>query len=212
MHIQYNIAIRVGVIDYPWVISAIKGRDGVFFDVGVQCEILQRKCFDDFAGVVVYANDGIHHTLPIDPCDQAQAQILPCVRPGGGLLQRKLRSLPNVNVITSALTTEVLGNGEKVTGLRYKDRTTDEQHEVALEGIFVQIGLLPNTDWLKGTVELSPRGEIIVDAKGQTSIPGVFAAGDVTTVPYKQIVIAVGEGAKASLAAFDHLIRTSAPA
>ena len=85
------------------------------------------------------------------------------------VLQRKLRSLPNVNVITSALTTEVLGNGEKVTGLRYKDRTTDEQHEVALEGIFVQIGLLPNTDWLKGTVELSPRGEIIVDAKGQTS-------------------------------------------
>ncbi|WP_409260104.1 alkyl hydroperoxide reductase subunit F [Pseudomonas sp. KCJK8806] len=128
------------------------------------------------------------------------------------VLQRKLRSLPNVNVITSALTTEVLGNGEKVTGLRYKDRTTEEQHEVALEGIFVQIGLLPNTDWLKGTVELSPRGEIIVDAKGQTSIPGVFAAGDVTTVPYKQIVIAVGEGAKASLAAFDHLIRTSAPA
>ncbi|WP_129933872.1 MULTISPECIES: alkyl hydroperoxide reductase subunit F [unclassified Pseudomonas] len=128
------------------------------------------------------------------------------------VLQRKLHSLTNVNVITSALTTEVLGNGEKVTGLRYKDRTTDEQHEVALEGIFVQIGLLPNTDWLKGTVELSPRGEIIVDAKGQTSIPGVFAAGDVTTVPYKQIVIAVGEGAKASLAAFDHLIRTSAPA
>ncbi|MFG0466451.1 alkyl hydroperoxide reductase subunit F [Pseudomonas putida] len=128
------------------------------------------------------------------------------------VLQRKLHSLPNVNVITSALTTEVLGNGEKVTGLRYKERTTDEQHEVALEGIFVQIGLLPNTDWLKGTVELSPRGEIIVDAKGQTSIPGVFAAGDVTTVPYKQIVIAVGEGAKASLAAFDHLIRTSAPA
>ena len=128
------------------------------------------------------------------------------------VLQRKLHSLPNVKVITSALTTEVLGNGEKVTGLRYKDRTTDEMHDVALEGIFVQIGLLPNTDWLKGTVELSPRGEIIVDAKGQTSIPGVFAAGDVTTVPYKQIVIAVGEGAKASLAAFDHLIRTSAPA
>ncbi|HEN8802390.1 TPA: alkyl hydroperoxide reductase subunit F [Pseudomonas putida] len=128
------------------------------------------------------------------------------------VLQRKLHSLPNVKVITSALTSEVLGNGEKVSGLRYKDRTTDQQHEVALEGIFVQIGLLPNTDWLKGTVELSPRGEIIVDAKGQTSIPGVFAAGDVTTVPYKQIVIAVGEGAKASLAAFDHLIRTSAPA
>ncbi|KXG81947.1 alkyl hydroperoxide reductase subunit F [Pseudomonas mosselii] len=128
------------------------------------------------------------------------------------VLQRKLHSLPNVKVITSALTTEVVGDGEKVTGLRYKDRTTDASHDLALEGIFVQIGLLPNTDWLKGTVELSPRGEIIVDAKGQTSIPGVFAAGDVTTVPYKQIVIAVGEGAKASLAAFDHLIRTSAPA
>ena len=128
------------------------------------------------------------------------------------VLQRKLLSLANVKVIKSALTTEVIGNGEKVSGLRYKDRTTDSEHEIEVEGIFVQIGLLPNTDWLKGTVELSPRGEIIVDAKGQTSIPGVFAAGDVTTVPYKQIVIAVGEGAKASLAAFDHLIRTSAPA
>ncbi|WP_288501293.1 alkyl hydroperoxide reductase subunit F, partial [uncultured Pseudomonas sp.] len=128
------------------------------------------------------------------------------------VLQRKLHSLPNVTVITQALTTEVIGNGEKVTGLRYKDRTSDIEHELALEGIFVQIGLLPNTDWLKGTVELSARGEIIVDARGQTSIAGVFAAGDVTTVPYKQIVIAVGEGAKASLAAFDHLIRTSAPA
>lgn len=128
------------------------------------------------------------------------------------VLQRKLHSLANVKVITRALTREVLGDGQKVTGLRYQDRSTDAEHEVALEGIFVQIGLLPNTDWLKGTVELSPRGEIIVDAKGQTNIPGVFAAGDVTTVPYKQIVIAVGEGAKASLAAFDHLIRTSAPA
>ncbi|MCY1431768.1 Alkyl hydroperoxide reductase subunit F [compost metagenome] len=106
----------------------------------------------------------------------------------------------------------MLGDGEKVNGLRYKDRNSDELHDIALEGIFVQIGLLPNTDWLKGTLELSPRGEIIVDARGQTNLPGVFAAGDVTTVPYKQIVIAVGEGAKASLAAFDHLIRTSAPA
>uniref|UniRef100_UPI0015AB7BFF FAD-dependent oxidoreductase n=1 Tax=Pseudomonas sp. Sample_9 TaxID=2382158 RepID=UPI0015AB7BFF len=128
------------------------------------------------------------------------------------VLQRKLHSLPNVTVITSALTTEVTGNGEKVNGLRYKDRTTDELRTVELEGIFVQIGLLPNTDWLKGTIELSPRGEIIVDNRGETSIPGIFAAGDVTTVPYKQIVIAVGEGAKASLSAFDHLIRTSAPA
>jgi alkyl hydroperoxide reductase subunit F len=128
------------------------------------------------------------------------------------VLQRKLHSLPNVTVITSAQTTEVTGNGEKVNGLRYKDRNTDELRSVELEGIFVQIGLLPNTDWLKGTIELSPRGEIIVDNRGETSIPGIFAAGDVTTVPYKQIVIAVGEGAKASLSAFDHLIRTSAPA
>ncbi|RON51679.1 alkyl hydroperoxide reductase subunit F [Pseudomonas frederiksbergensis] len=128
------------------------------------------------------------------------------------VLQRKLYSLPNVNVITSALTSEVKGDGQKVTGLVYKDRDSGEFTTVELEGIFVQIGLLPNTDWLKGTVELSPRGEIIVDARGETSLPGVFAAGDVTTVPYKQIVIAVGEGAKASLSAFDHLIRTSAPA
>ncbi|MDP9780567.1 alkyl hydroperoxide reductase subunit F [Pseudomonas fluorescens] len=128
------------------------------------------------------------------------------------VLQRKLHSLANVTVITNAQTTEVTGDGQKVNGLRYKDRPSGEVLDVALEGIFVQIGLLPNTDWLKGTVELSPRGEIIVDARGETSIPGVFAAGDVTTVPYKQIVIAVGEGAKASLSAFDHLIRTSAPA
>ncbi|MCM2331645.1 MAG: alkyl hydroperoxide reductase subunit F [Pseudomonas sagittaria] len=123
------------------------------------------------------------------------------------VLQNKLRSLANVTIITMAHTTEVKGDGQKVAGLVYKDRHTDAVHEVALEGIFVQIGLLPNSDWLKGSVELSRFGEIIVDAKGQTSIPGVFAAGDVTTVPYKQIVIAVGEGAKASLSAFDHLIR-----
>ncbi|MBT2372991.1 alkyl hydroperoxide reductase subunit F [Pseudomonas fluorescens] len=128
------------------------------------------------------------------------------------VLQRKLYSMPNVDVITSALTSEVKGDGQKVTGLVYKDRNSGEFKTVDLEGIFVQIGLLPNTDWLKGSVELSPRGEIIVDARGETSLPGVFAAGDVTTVPYKQIVIAVGEGAKASLSAFDHLIRSSAPA
>ena len=127
------------------------------------------------------------------------------------VLQRKLHSLPNVKVITNAQTTEVTGDGQKVNGLRYKDRQSGETHTVELEGIFVQIGLLPNTDWLKGSVELTPRGEIVVDARGETSIPGIFAAGDVTTVPYKQIVIAVGEGAKASLSAFDHLIRTSAP-
>ncbi len=128
------------------------------------------------------------------------------------VLQRKLNSLPNVRVLKMAQTTEVKGDGQKVTGLVYKDRSSEEMHSVELEGIFVQIGLLPNSEWLKGTLELSRFGEIIVDAKGQTSVPGVFAAGDVTTVPYKQIVIAVGEGAKASLSAFDHLIRTSAPA
>jgi len=125
------------------------------------------------------------------------------------VLQKKLHSLANVTVITSALTSEVIGDGQKVTGLTYKDRNSSEFHNLELEGIFVQIGLLPNSDWLKGTVELTSRGEIIVDARGETSLPGIFAAGDVTTVPYKQIVIAVGEGAKASLSAFDHLIRSS---
>ncbi len=128
------------------------------------------------------------------------------------VLQRKLRSLANVRIITSAMTTEVTGDGQKVNGLVYEDRGNHEKHAIALEGVFVQIGLLPNTEWLKGTIELSPRGEIIVDERGQTSVPGVFAAGDVTTVPYKQIVIAMGEGSKAALSAFDHLIRTSAPA
>ena len=124
------------------------------------------------------------------------------------VLQKKLASLANVTIIKSALTTEVQGDGQKVSALVYKDRNTEELRSIALEGIFVQIGLLPNSDWLKGVIELSPRGEIIVDAKGGTNVPGVFAAGDVTTVPYKQIVIAVGEGAKASLSAFDHLIRS----
>jgi alkyl hydroperoxide reductase subunit F len=128
------------------------------------------------------------------------------------VLQRKLRSLPNVDVIVSAQTTEVLGDGQKVTGLVYKDRVGGESHTVELEGIFVQIGLLPNSEWLKGTVALSARGEIEIDARGQTSVPGVFAAGDVTTVPYKQIVIAMGQGSTAALSAFDHLIRSSSPA
>jgi alkyl hydroperoxide reductase subunit F len=125
------------------------------------------------------------------------------------VLQDKLNSLANVTVIRSALTTEVLGDGNKVVGLTYTDRTTNETRRLELEGIFVQIGLLPNTDFLKGTLDLSKYGEIEVDARGQTSVPGVFAAGDCTTVPYKQIVIAMGEGAKASLSAFDHLIRSS---
>ncbi|MGE4429387.1 MAG: alkyl hydroperoxide reductase subunit F [Sphingobium sp.] len=123
------------------------------------------------------------------------------------VLQRKLHSLPNVTVITSAMTTEVLGDGDKVTGLSYKDRNSGDTHHVELEGIFVQIGLVPNTEWLKGDIALSQRGEIEVDARGATSLAGVFAAGDVTTTPYKQIVIAMGEGSKAALSAFDYLIR-----
>jgi alkyl hydroperoxide reductase subunit F len=124
------------------------------------------------------------------------------------VLQRKLRSLPNVDIIVSALSTEVLGDGQKVSALVYKDRVSEEMHTIELEGIFVQIGLLPNTEWLKGALELSPRGEIVIDERGQTSLPGVFAAGDATTVPYKQIVIAMGAGSTAALSAFDHIIRS----
>ncbi|MEZ5311370.1 MAG: alkyl hydroperoxide reductase subunit F [Microthrixaceae bacterium] len=125
------------------------------------------------------------------------------------VLQAKLYSLANVTVITDGLTTEVHGDGTKVTSLSYEDRTTGDRHDIELEGIFVQIGLLPNTEWLKGTVELSPRGEIVIDDRGATSVDGVFAGGDCTTVPYKQIVISMGAGATASLSAFDHLIRNS---
>jgi alkyl hydroperoxide reductase subunit F len=124
------------------------------------------------------------------------------------VLIRKLRSLANVTIIMGAQTTEVTGDGERVNGLVYKDRPSGDLHTLSLAGVFVQIGLVPNTDWLKGTIKLSPRGEVEVDARGQTSVPGIFAAGDCTVVPYKQIVIAVGEGAKASLSAFDHLIRS----
>jgi NADH-dependent peroxiredoxin subunit F len=126
------------------------------------------------------------------------------------VLQRKLRSLPNVQVIVSAQTTEVYGAGGRVSGLGYRNRVTDEGHRIDLEGVFVQIGLLPNTDWLKGTLALNPRGEIEVDARGQTSMPAVFAAGDATTAPYKQIIIAMGEGSKAALSAFDQLLRMPA--
>jgi NADH-dependent peroxiredoxin subunit F len=128
------------------------------------------------------------------------------------VLQRKLRSLANVEVITHAQTTEVLGDGERVTGLSYRDRSSLEVKRVELEGVFVQIGLLPNTDWLRGSgVALSARGEIEIDGHGRTSLPGVYAAGDCTTVPYKQIIIAMGAGATAALGAFDHLMRVSAP-
>jgi alkyl hydroperoxide reductase subunit F len=123
------------------------------------------------------------------------------------VLQAKLRSLPNVTIHVSAMSTEVLGNGDKVVGLVYRHRETGEDHTINLDGIFVQIGLVPNTEWLKGSVALSNRGEIEIDARGETNIHGIFAAGDVTTVPYKQIVIAMGEGSKAALSAFDYLIR-----
>ncbi len=126
------------------------------------------------------------------------------------VLQNKLRSLSNVSIVTNAQTTEVLGDGVKVSALAYTDRGTGEAKTLELEGIFVQIGLVPNTEWLKGVLALSPRGEIEVDAHGATSLPGVFAGGDATTTPYKQIIIALGEGAKAGLSAFDYLIRLPA--
>ena len=128
------------------------------------------------------------------------------------VLQRKLRSLKNVDIIVNAQTTEVTGDGSKVDGLVYEERASGDIRRLELEGVFVQIGLVPNTEFLKDSVKLSRFGEIETDARGQTSVPGVFAAGDATTTPYKQIVIAAGEGARAALSAFDHLIRTSAPA
>jgi alkyl hydroperoxide reductase subunit F len=124
------------------------------------------------------------------------------------VLVTKLKSLGNVDIFTNAQTTEITGDGQKVNGLKYNDRTSNEERTVQLEGVFVQIGLVPNTEFLKGTLELSAFGEIVIDDKCHTNLPGVFAAGDVTTVPYKQIVIAAGEGSKAALSAFDYLIRT----
>lgn len=128
------------------------------------------------------------------------------------VLVEKLKSLPNVDIVMGARTTEVLGDGTAVTGLAYEDRASGETRQLELQGIFVQIGLLPNTEFLKGSLELSERGEIVTDVRGATSVPGVFGAGDCTTVPYKQIVVAEGTGATAALSAFDHLIRTGAPA
>jgi len=128
------------------------------------------------------------------------------------VLVSKLKSLPNVDIFTQAQTTEIAGADGKVSGIDFTDRASGEKKHVALEGVFVQIGLVPNSEWLKGTLELTRHGEIVVDARGQTSLPGVFAAGDVTTVPFKQIIIATGDGAKAALAAFDHLIRAGVPA
>jgi len=146
----------------------------------------------DLAGIVA-------HVTLIEFGEQLRADAV---------LVTKLKSLANVTIHTQAQTTELTGDGSKLNGLTFTDRASGASHHVELEGVFVQIGLVPNTEWLKGTVELSNHGEIVVDAKGQTNVPGVFAAGDVTTVPYKQIIIATGEGAKAALSAFDYLIRT----
>ena len=128
------------------------------------------------------------------------------------VLVDRLKSLHNVDIHVQAQTTEITGAAGKVNGLVYTDRRNGESRTVALEGVFVQIGLVPNSEWLKGTMELTKHGEIVVDPRGQTSVPGVFAAGDVTTVPFKQIIIATGDGAKAALGAFDHLIRQAVPA
>ncbi len=148
----------------------------------------------DLAGVV-------EHVTVLEFLDELKADAV---------LVSKLRSLPNVDVIVNAATTEVVGDGAKVTGLKYSDRTTSEIHEVALDGVFVQIGLVPSTQWLDGVVERNGRGEIITDDRGATNVPGIYAAGDCTDAPYKQIVIAYGSGATAALGAFDYLIRTPA--
>jgi alkyl hydroperoxide reductase subunit F len=145
----------------------------------------------DLAGIVA-------HVTLIEFGEQLRADAV---------LQDKLASLSNVTTILNAQTTEITGDGERVNALAYKDRASGQSKRVDLEGVFVQIGLVPNTEWLKGTVELSRHGEIVVDAKGQTSVPGVFAAGDATTTPFKQIIIAAGDGAKAALGAFDYLMR-----
>lgn len=145
----------------------------------------------DLAGVV-------EHVTLVEFADQLKADAV---------LVNKLKSLPNVAIHVNAQTTEITGDGQKVDGLVYKDRVSGETHRVDLAGVFVQIGLVPNTEFLKGTLELSRFGEIVIDERCATSVPGIFAAGDATTVPYKQIVIAAGEGSKAALSAFDHLIR-----
>jgi alkyl hydroperoxide reductase subunit F len=149
----------------------------------------------DLAGIV-------QHVTLIEFADQLKADAV---------LVAKLKSLSNVTIVTNAQTREITGDGQKVNGLTYIDRATQASHHVELEGVFVQIGLVPNTDFLRDTLELTRFGEVVINDRCETSQPGVFAAGDATTVPYKQIIIAAGEGAKAALSAFDHLIRTPAP-
>jgi len=126
-----------------------------------------------------------------------------------GVLVRKLEALPNARVITGAKSTRVVGDGKKVTALEYEEVKTKKTHAIEIDGVFVQIGLLPNSNFVKGLVELTPYGEIVVDAKGRTNIPGIYAAGDVTTIPFKQIVIAMGEGAKVALTAFEDRVHAA---
>ncbi|WP_026374613.1 alkyl hydroperoxide reductase subunit F [Aestuariibacter salexigens] len=123
------------------------------------------------------------------------------------VLVDKLYQRENVSVLTNVATQQITASNGKVDGIEYQDRETSDTQRVDLQGVFVQIGLLPNSQGLDGVVELTKYGEVVINEKGETSEPGIFACGDVTTVPYKQIVIAMGEGAKASLAAFDYLIK-----
>jgi alkyl hydroperoxide reductase subunit F len=150
----------------------------------------------DLAGVTAHVT-----LIEFDPVLRADA-----------VLQQAMGRLANVDVIVGARTTEVRGDGERVVGLTYEDRASGEVRHLDLDGVFVQIGLVPNTEWLTGTLELTPRGEIVIDDRGRTSVPGVFAAGDCTTVPFKQIVVAMGAGSTAALSAFEHLIRTAGAA
>lgn len=126
------------------------------------------------------------------------------------VLQDRLRSLPNATVITNARTQEITGT-DKVNGISYLDLQTGNVNHIELAGVFVQIGLVPNTDWLGDFVERTQHGEIVIDQRGATNVPGVFGAGDCTNIPYKQIIISMGSGATASLSAFDHLIRSEVP-
>ena len=122
------------------------------------------------------------------------------------VLVNRLKSLNNVDIQLNVQTSEIVGS-EKVSHMQFIDRDTKEEKRLDVEGVFIQIGLVPNTDWVKDSLSLSKYGEIEINSHGETSLPGVFAAGDVTTVPYKQIIIAMGEGSKAALGAFDYLIR-----
>lgn len=125
------------------------------------------------------------------------------------VLQAKLQSLRNVEIVTNSQTTEITGADGRVNGILLKDRTSGADRRIELEGVFVQIGLVPNTEWLAGSgLALTPHGEIETDGAGRTNLPGIFAAGDATSVPYKQIVVAMGAGSSAGLSAFDFLIRT----